>query len=769
MPTAVQGTIRVTTAGGYSQIAVPAPASPPFVEFDALNATATTGTPASSSVASAVVGQTITLVGRGFNNSTVVQFPAEDQAGVAGVLGRTGSASADGTTLTITVPAQAVTGMLHVVGAGGSFELQVVPTLRSVGGTIAPGGSILIEGTGLAAGQVTMTVGGKAATPAAGAVHDTFADGLSQQAIGLIVPAGAAGAVIVVTTPGGSFTWRAAAPASLPALTPAADPGDTLTTATALGLAEGSSLVVHQQIGDGADGANDVNLYSFTGAAGDLITVNMGPTYTAPYTYTRLFNAAGVQLAIGNYGSEPELNMFVLPASGTYYIGVSSASNTGYNPAFAHSGSNGDYTGTYTMTATLVSGGGTSLAGTTAPAATSTQPALTPASDPGDTLTTATALGLAEDSKLAVNQKIGDGAGGANDVNLYSFAGTAGDLVTVNLGPANTNPYPVARLFDASGNQLAVGTYSQEPELNMFVLPASGTYYIGVSSWSDTSYNPTKSGSGSGGGYTGTYTMTVTRQALTGATATAGVGTPARSALASANPGQVITLTGSGLRANDQVVFETVDYNSSAVGWTAVNPISVSSDGTSLQVVVPDSAVSGAVRLARESVGLFLQVVPTVSNVDESSSAYHADGLTVEGSGLIEAGTTINFGGQSLADDGPSSGPDVVYDYANGSDRADGLVNLTVPNGVPYGPITVTTFGGTSNPFVADLHWDQGTATSGTPASSTRLRRIPTRRSRSPGPDSPRPRRSSSRRSTTTATGTSISSSRLPCRPTGRN
>ena len=36
----------------------------------------------------------------------------------------------------------------------------------------------------------------------------------------------------------------------------------------------------------------------------------------------------------------------------------------------------------------------------------------------------------------------------------------------------------------------------------MFVLPASGTYYIGVSSWSDTSYNPTKSGSGSGGGYT---------------------------------------------------------------------------------------------------------------------------------------------------------------------------------------------------------------------------------------------------------------------------
>ena len=135
-----------------------------------------------------------------------MQFPAEDQTGSAGVLGRTGSASADGTTLTLVVPAQAVTGMLHVVGAGGTFELQVVPTLRSVGGTITPGSSILIEGTGLAAGEVTVSVGGKAAAPASGSIHDLFADGLSQQAVGLIVPQGTAGQAIMVTTPGGSFT-----------------------------------------------------------------------------------------------------------------------------------------------------------------------------------------------------------------------------------------------------------------------------------------------------------------------------------------------------------------------------------------------------------------------------------------------------------------------------------------------------------------------------------------------------------------------------------
>ena len=471
MPTAVQGTIRVTTAGGWAQLTIPAAAAPPFVEFDALTAVTTAGTPANAAAASAVVGQTITLVGRGFNNSTVVQFPAEDQAGVAGVLGRTGSASADGTTLTITVPAQAVTGMLHVVGAGGSFELQVVPTLRSVGGAITVGQNILIEGTGLAAGQLTVTIGGQTATLATGAVHDLFADGMSEQAVDVTVPAGIVGGLITVTTPGGTFTLQANATLSTPAaLTPAADPGDTISTSLALGLSENTVLTVNQQIGDGPNGANDVDLYSFTGAAGDLVTVDMGATYTNPYPDVRLFDATGNQLAIDYYYQEPEITAFVLPSSGKYYVGVSSSNNVGYDPTKANSGSGGNDTGSYTMSVTLASGKTTSLA---------------------------------------------------------SIA------------------------------------------------------------------------------------------------ATAATGTAARASIASANPGQTITLTGSGLRPTDQVVFEYVDQNSGSVGWTTVSPVSVAANGTSLTVVVPTSAASGTVRLAREQVGLFLQVVPTVTNVDENSSTYH--------------------------------------------------------------------------------------------------------------------------------------------------
>ena len=170
-----------------------------------------------------------------------------------------------------------------------------------------------------------VSIGGQAASLAPGAIHDLFADGLSQQAVNLTVPAGITDGTITVTTPGGSFTFQAAATqTTLPPLTPATDPGDTLATAMALSLSENSTLAVNQQIGDGPNGANDVDLYAFTGAAGDLVTVDMGPTYTNPYPDVRLFDAAGNQLAIGYYYQEPEIAQFVLPASGTFYVGVSS-------------------------------------------------------------------------------------------------------------------------------------------------------------------------------------------------------------------------------------------------------------------------------------------------------------------------------------------------------------------------------------------------------------------------------------------------------------
>ena len=76
------------------------------------NATAATGTAANPAVASAVVGQSITLVGRGFNNGALVQFAAEDQTGVGGSHLHRGIGRRRNATMVV-VPAQAVSGVLR--------------------------------------------------------------------------------------------------------------------------------------------------------------------------------------------------------------------------------------------------------------------------------------------------------------------------------------------------------------------------------------------------------------------------------------------------------------------------------------------------------------------------------------------------------------------------------------------------------------------------------------------------------------------------------
>ena len=68
--------------------------------------------------------------------------------------------------------------------------------------------------------------------------------------------------------------------------------------------------------------------------------------------------------------------------------------------------------------------------------------------------------------------------------------------MTVDMGATYTNPYPDVRLFDATGHQLAIGYYYQEPEIVDFRCRSTGTYYIGVSSSNNMKYDPTKANSG---------------------------------------------------------------------------------------------------------------------------------------------------------------------------------------------------------------------------------------------------------------------------------
>ena len=74
----------------------------------------------------------------------------------------------------------------------------------------------------------------------------------------------------------------------------------------------------------------------------------------------------------------------------------------------------------------------------------------------------------------------------------------------------------------------------------------------------------------------------------------------------------------------------------------------------------------------------------------------------IQGLGFEEGnGSIYSFAGATLVDSSSSSGPDVIYDYANGSDVSNGLVNLAPPTS-GAGSLTVTTAGGTSAPFAWD-------------------------------------------------------------------
>ena len=325
-----------------------------------------------------------------------------------------------------------------------------------------------------------------------------------------------------------------------------------------------------------------------------------------------------------------------------------------------------------------------------------TQPAATPKTDAGDTIATALAVALPTDASIAVPGTIGDGANGSKDVDLYQVSLGAGDTLSLQWSGLF---YSQIRFFDAGGNQLGTqnGSYVQPNQAGIvaqFVAPSAGLYYVGVSGYPNANYNPNVAASGSPASYVGAYSLTFERMEAGGTrlasiSATAASGTAAHAGVAAANIGQTIVLNGTGLLASDQVVFTSVDDNGSLFTQT-VSPTAVAQDGTSLTVAVPSYATTGTVRLARENVGLLLQIVPTLTHVDVNiNGSFYGGGASLTGSGFAESNTTINFGATRLADTArDTSGLDIY--------SSNHSLNFTVPNGISTGPLSVTTLGGTS-------------------------------------------------------------------------
>jgi hypothetical protein len=188
---------------------------------------------------------------------------------------------------------------------------------------------------------------------------------------------------------------------------------------------------------------------------------------------------------------------------------------------------------------------------------------------------------------------------------------------------------------------------------------------------------------------------------LAAITAVAATGTPADPAKPSANVGQIITLTGTDLRA-DVLARVTTRRADGTLGATdlPVLPGSVSPDGTAASVLLdPASGVATGPILwfdpiseFTSSASLVLQIVPTIDRLDAPIFG-SLEPLTVIGNGLMETVSRITFTG--------AAGPIQVNDNGPSLDAFDAnrKMTLLIPFGVVDGPITVTTDGGQSAPF----------------------------------------------------------------------
>ncbi len=260
--------------------------------------------------------------------------------------------------------------------------------------------------------------------------------------------------------------------------TPAPD-GQTLDGAVPVVVTSGAPAVVADAITD----PDAFHLYAVHLTAGQQLTVNVvGLGENSFDSFLRLFDAGGREVAFNddaNTNTTDSSQHFYAPATGTYYIGVSSFDNRSYDPTQAGSGSGGTGAGAYQLRVAVTAGvlnGNDTLAN-----------ALPVHFQPYRTLTQLGAIPT------------------PNDVALYSIQLAQGD--TVSLSALSTAPgdssgdsqlTPYLRFLDSQGHDLAnsgfVAAFGSSSV--QYTAPADGTYYVGVSSWGNTAYDPTQPPSG---------------------------------------------------------------------------------------------------------------------------------------------------------------------------------------------------------------------------------------------------------------------------------
>jgi hypothetical protein len=285
------------------------------------------------------------------------------------------------------------------------------------------------------------------------------------------------------------------------------DPDDSLVEAVQLGAITSTPVSRSDSINPDID----VDLYRFTVLAGQVVGFDIDTTANGPGglgSFLRLFNSQGTELAFNNNGLAPGENVlgfdaylqFTFATAGTYYIGVSNATNTLYNPT---TGGNDAAGGQFSI-------GDYQLIVRTTPA----DPDDT--ADFNDTLAEAVFLGAISTTPAVVDTTILVD----HDVDLYRFTVVAGQVVDFDIdtplnGPGGLGSF--LRLFNAQGQEIAFNDNGAAPGESVvgfdaylrFTFATAGTFYIGVSNTTNTLYNPVTGDGDVPGGTTGSYQLIV--------------------------------------------------------------------------------------------------------------------------------------------------------------------------------------------------------------------------------------------------------------------
>ena len=229
----------------------------------------------------------------------------------------------------------------------------------------------------------------------------------------------------------------------------------------------------------------DVDMYRFTVTAGQTVDFDIDTALNGAGglgSFIRLFNASGTELAFNNDARAPGENAigfdaylrFTFTSAGTYYMGVSNATNTLYNATTGDSDVSGgaNSTGAYTLTITGLP------------------------VDTDDTLVEATPLGAISATPIVRPDNIVTDI----DVDLVQFTVATGDTVDFDIDTTLNGVGGLGsfiRLFNSSGTEIAFNDDAAAPGESTvgfdsylrYAFSAGGTYYLGVSNNTNKLYN----------------------------------------------------------------------------------------------------------------------------------------------------------------------------------------------------------------------------------------------------------------------------------------